>query len=76
MFKHSTITLSLPCFDRCGLVGERRAARHYDWRYYLVRYDWMREGRCGVYYGADRRLGYQMTMRDKTVQRLEVTLPQ
>lgn len=50
-------------------LEQRRTARHFDWRYYLVNYDWMREGRSGIYYGADRRLGYQMTMLDKTVQR-------
>ena len=29
----------------------------------------MREGNSGIYYGADRRLGYEMTMLRKTVQR-------
>ena len=29
----------------------------------------MREGRSGIYYGADHGLGYEMTMLDKTVQR-------
>lgn len=50
-------------------LEQRSAAAQYDWRYYLARYAWMREGRSGIYYGADHRLGYEMTMLDKTVQR-------
>ena len=40
-----------------------------DWRYYLVRYPWMREGNSGIYYGADHALGYELTMLRKSVQR-------
>jgi hypothetical protein len=50
-------------------LDARTAKSHYDWRYYLVRYPWMREGNSGIYYGADGRLGYELTMLRKTVQR-------
>ncbi|WP_138757345.1 DUF262 domain-containing protein [Modestobacter altitudinis] len=50
-------------------VASRIASSHYDWRYYLVRYSTMREGNSGMYYGADGRLGYELTMLRKTVQR-------
>ncbi|MFC6287579.1 DUF262 domain-containing protein [Nocardioides sp. GCM10027113] len=50
-------------------LDARIAASHYDWRYYLVRYPWMREGNSGIYYGADERIGYELTMLRKTVQR-------
>lgn len=50
-------------------VDERSAAGHFDWRYHLVRYAAMREGNSGIYYGADGRLGYELTMLRKTVQR-------
>ncbi len=49
-------------------VEQREAAFRFDWRYYLVRYAWMREGNSGLYYGADQRLGYELTMLTKTVQ--------
>jgi len=42
---------------------------YYDWRYHLVRYPTMRQGNSGIYYGADGRLGYELTMLRKTVQR-------
>lgn len=50
-------------------LEERAAKSHYDWRYNLVRYPAMREGNSGIYYGADGRLGYELTMLRKTVQR-------
>ena len=49
-------------------VDERCAAGHFDWRYHLVRYPAMREGNSGIYYGADKRLGYELTMLRKTQQ--------
>lgn len=52
-----------------AFVEGRDASAHFDWRYYLARYGCMREGRSGIYYGADHALGYEMTMLDKTVQR-------
>ena len=50
-------------------INDRTSSSHYDWRYYLVRYPTMREGNSGIYYGADERLGYELTMLRKTVQR-------
>jgi len=50
-------------------TAARIAAAYHDWRYYLVRYPAMREGQSGIYYGADGRLGYEITMLRKTVQR-------
>lgn len=50
-------------------INDRTSSSHYDWRYYLVRYSTMREGNSGNYYGADERLGYELTMLRKTVQR-------
>jgi hypothetical protein len=50
-------------------VDERRSTEHLDWRYYLVRYPTMREGNSGIYYGAEGRIAYQLTMLRKTVQR-------
>ncbi len=50
-------------------LEERTTGSHHDWRYYLVRYSTMREGNSGIYYGADGRLGYELTMLRKTVQR-------
>lgn len=52
-----------------GFIDDRASRCVHDWRYYLVRYSWMREGNSGIYYGADGRLGYEMTMLRKTVQR-------
>ena len=52
-----------------AFIEKRAASAEFDWRYYLARYDCMREGRSGIYYGADHRLGYEMTMLDKSVQR-------
>ena len=40
--------------------------RRFDWRYYLVRYDWMREGESGLYSGENHKLGYSLVMLRKT----------
>ena len=50
-------------------LEESIARSYYDWRYHLVRYPTMRQGNSGIYYGADGRLGYELTMLRKTVQR-------
>lgn len=49
-------------------IAQRTAESYLDWRYYLVRYPWMREGNSGIYYGAEQRLGYELTMLRKTQQ--------
>lgn len=47
-------------------VDERRKERFFDWRYYLVAYDEMREGSTGVYrserIGASGHFGYTIAM--------------
>jgi hypothetical protein len=37
-----------------------------DWRYYFVKYDCMRQGESGIYYGAEGELGYSVIMLRKT----------
>lgn len=49
-------------------VAEHEAASRFDWRHYLVKYSEMRKGNSGIYYGADRQLGYEMTMLRRKVQ--------
>ncbi len=39
----------------------------FDWRYYLVRYAWMREGNSGLYTCPDAVMGFRIRMLDKTV---------
>jgi Protein of unknown function DUF262 len=46
-------------------LSDREAARQFDWRYYFVRYDAMREGASGRYVGSDGRLGYSVCMLNK-----------
>jgi len=50
-------------------LADRVGTAELDWRYYLVRYPCMREGNSGIYYGADHKLGYELTMLRKSVQR-------
>jgi hypothetical protein len=38
----------------------------YNWRYYMARYPAMREGKSGIYYGQDGRMGFSLCMLDKT----------
>lgn len=60
-----------PCEDVATLAWIRHAwIRHQDvfgWRYYLVRYDWMREGSSGLYTCPDAVMGFHIRMLDKTV---------
>jgi hypothetical protein len=39
----------------------------FDWRYYLARYDWMREGASGLYTCPNAVMGFNVRMLDKTV---------
>jgi hypothetical protein len=39
----------------------------FDWRYYLVRYEWMREGTSGLYTCPGAVMGFSIRMLDKTV---------
>lgn len=43
-------------------LSERAASKRLDWRYYLVKYDGMREGASGIYYAAAGDLGYSIIM--------------
>ncbi len=43
----------------------REATRHFDWRYYFVKYDAMREGTSGIYVNASSGMGYDVVMLDK-----------
>lgn len=47
-------------------LNERAAARRFDWRYYLVRYDTMREGPSGIYASVNGAMGYRIRMLNKT----------
>ena len=42
--------------------SEREAAQELDWRYYLVKYDDMRTGATGIYFGEKAMLGYSLCM--------------
>ena len=47
-------------------LTDRETAKHFDWRYYLVKYSSMREGETGIYYGSEGELGYSMCMLRRT----------
>lgn len=47
-------------------LSERQARRIFDWRYYLVRYDVMRSGETGIYFGDLRGQGYSLCMLRRT----------
>ncbi len=49
-----------------AFVASREATGEFDWRYYLVRYDTMREGASGIYASVDGNMGYLVCMLDKT----------
>ena len=38
----------------------------YDWRYYLVKYHAMREGKSGIYFTERGRMGFSLCMLDRT----------
>jgi len=49
-----------------AFVRSREATGEFDWRYYLVRYDTMREGASGIYASVGGNMGYLVCMLDKT----------
>lgn len=51
---------------RTQALANYKERSEFDWRYYLVKYDSMREGRSGIYFGSDGSLGYSLCMLDKT----------
>ena len=53
------------------MARARAESKRLDWRYYLVKYDGMREGESGIYYAADGELGYSLIMlRQETAEQL------
>ena len=51
---------------RDEFVSSRQATGHLDWRYYLVRYDAMREGASGIYASVGGNMGYLVCMLERT----------
>lgn len=49
-----------------AFLRSREAAGEFDWRYYLVRYDTMRQGASGIYASVSGDMGYLVCMLDKT----------
>lgn len=47
-------------------LREREQEEHFDWRYYLVRYEAMREGASGIYASVGGAMGYGICMLNKT----------
>jgi hypothetical protein len=47
-------------------VRSREATGELDWRYYLIRYEAMREGASGIYASVGGNMGYLVCMLDKT----------
>jgi hypothetical protein len=51
---------------RDAFLRERKQEGHFDWRYYLVRYEAMREGASGIYASIGGAMGYRICMLNKT----------
>lgn len=51
---------------RDSFLSERAQDEHFDWRYYLVRYNAMREGASGIYASVGGAMGYRICMLNKT----------
>lgn len=49
-----------------SFTAAREQESHYDWRYYLVKYEAMRTGDTGIYFGTDNRISYELCMLRKT----------
>ena len=45
-----------------GWLAKRENSKVFDWRYYLIKYPYMRSGATGIYYGVDGKLGYSLCM--------------
>ncbi|MBI5511460.1 MAG: DUF262 domain-containing protein [Deltaproteobacteria bacterium] len=59
-----------PLADRLELIrrdwlAAREAAGEFDWRYYFVKYDAMREGLSGIYVGLEASGGFSACMLDR-----------
>jgi hypothetical protein len=51
---------------RTTALSVSESAGALDWRYYLLKYDGMRDGRSGIYFGMDGAMGYSLCMLEKT----------
>jgi hypothetical protein len=51
---------------RSRSLREAELEREFDWRYYLTKYDSMREGKSGIYFGHNGELGYSLCMLNKS----------
>jgi hypothetical protein len=49
-----------------AFLGARAHDANFDWRYYLVRYEGMREGASGIYASVGGAMGYRVCMLNKT----------
>ncbi len=49
-----------------SFLRSREAEKQFDWRYYLVRYEAMREGGSGIYASVGGNMGYFVCMLNKT----------
>ncbi len=47
-------------------LAAKTESKTLDWRYYFVKYDCMRQGESGIYYGAEGKLGYSVVMLRRT----------
>lgn len=47
-------------------LRERELIEEFDWRYYMVRYEPMREGASGIYASVGGKMGYRVCMLNKT----------
>lgn len=48
-------------------TSTRRDEGEFDWRYYLARYDTMREGKTGLYAAPKATMGFDLRMLDKKI---------
>lgn len=48
-----------------AFLAKRDAAKEFDWRYYLVKYEAMREGKSGIYVGDNGAMGFRLCMLDR-----------
>ena len=46
-------------------LAEQEENRQFDWRYYLVKYPAMREGRSGLYVSSSGAMGFDLCMMDR-----------
>lgn len=49
-----------------GWIQQKDSEGRFDWRYYMVKYDAMREGTSGIYASSEDSLGFSLCMLNKT----------